>query len=67
MILRSAFALGVLATGLVAYTGDSQAQNYPPQNYPPYGAQACAFYPRWEFIPVRSWRMAPRIGKPSPI
>ena len=38
MILRSGFALGVLATGLLAFTGDSKAQNYPP-SYPPYGQQ----------------------------
>ena len=41
MILRSAYALGVLATGLLAFTGDSRAQYYPPygqqqQAYPPY-------------------------------
>jgi len=36
MILRSAFAIGVLATGLTAVSGASQAQSYPP----PYGQQA---------------------------
>jgi len=49
MILRSAFALGVLATGLTAFTGDSQAQNYPPQSYPPYGQQQA--YPPYRPLP----------------
>ena len=47
MILRSAFAAAALAGGLVAFSAGSQAQNYPAQSYPPYGAA-----PSYPYRPV---------------
>lgn len=47
MILRSALALGVLATGLAAF-GAAQAQPYPPGYYPPANTQA---YPPYRALP----------------